>query len=307
MKTVCLAGGVGGAKLCEGFYRVLSPGALTVVVNTGDDFRLHGLFISPDLDTVTYGLSGLRDRDRGWGLRDETFRCHAMLERLGAEGWFLLGDQDLAIHLRRTQLLAGGSRLTEAARSLTRALGVRATVLPMCDEAVETQVRTEDGEWLDFQDYFVRRGHRDPVVEVRFRGQGRITGEVRSALDEAELLVACPSNPFVSIDPILQVSGIRQRLGELKCPRVGVSPIVGGEALKGPAGAMLRSLGHEPSALGVARLYLGWLDLFVLDERDQALVADVERLGMRCFALPTVMGDERDAARLAERILELAS
>lgn len=294
--------------MSEGFYRALPPDHLTVIVNTGDDFHLYGLAICPDLDTVMYGLADLRDQQRGWGVTDESFRCLEMLDRLGGETWFQLGDQDLAVHLRRAELLADGLSLTRTTRSLCQSLGIQAAVLPMCDRCVSTEIRTEGGEWLDFQDYFVRRGHRDRVAEVRFPGveKSRLSEAVNKALDQAELLVVCPSNPFLSVDPILAVTGMRDRLQGLSCPRVGISPIVGGVALKGPAGAMLESLGHEASALGVARLYADWLDAFVIDSADQALAGAIKDLGLRCLACPTVMTGVEEAAQLASRILEFA-
>jgi len=306
MRVVALAGGVGGAKLAEGLYGVLPPDHLSVVVNTGDDLDLYGLRVCPDLDTVLYTLSGLADSVQGWGIAGDTFATLDLLGRYGAPTWFRLGDRDLATHIRRSELLRGGARLTAVMDGLARALGVHARLLPMCDEPVVTRVRTPDGV-LDFQDYFVRRRHGDPVLGLEFTGidAARVTDEVRDAVAEATAIVLCPSNPFVSVAPILAVPGLRDLLHSVGAPIVAVSPIVGGQALRGPAAAMLAALGHEVSALGVARLYQGLARGFVLDEEDSALAPAVEALGMRALVAPAVMRGPDDRRRLAAAVLSL--
>ncbi len=304
-KIVALAGGVGGAKLADGFYRALPPDHLSVVVNTADDLELYGLRVCPDLDTVLYTLSGLADPVQGWGVAGETFHTLEALGRYGAPTWFRLGDRDLATHIRRSELLRGGATLTAVTRVLTAALGVGAQLLPMCDETVATRVRTPQGT-LDFQDYFVRRHHGDRVLGLEFSGieAARVTDEVRAAVAGAGAIVLCPSNPFVSIGPILAVPGLRELLRGAGVPIVAVSGIVAGQALRGPAADMLEALGHEPSALGVARLYQNFADTFVLDEADRALAPAVEALGLRVLVTPTVMQTFEDRRRLAAAILD---
>jgi LPPG:FO 2-phospho-L-lactate transferase len=304
---VALAGGVGGAKLAQGLYLALPPDTLTVVGNTADDMIHLGLRISPDLDTVLYTLAGMANTATGWGLAGDSTRTFDLLKRYGAEDWFLLGDLDLATHIRRTSLLASGATLTEVTTSLTRALGVHATILPMCDEPVGTIVETPSGP-LSFQDYFVRRHHQDPVTAIRFGGIAAATlpEGVGAALDTAEAIIFCPSNPFVSLGPILAVPGFSARLAAASAPRVAVSPIIGGRALKGPADQMLAGLGHDVSTLGVARLYAGILDGVVIDDEDAALAPAIEALGLRVLVTGTIMGGEEDRRRLAEETLSFA-
>ncbi len=301
---VALAGGVGGAKLAQGLYLTLPPGTLTVIGNTADDMVHLGLRISPDLDTVLYTLAGMANPVMGWGIAGDSTRTFELLRRYGTEDWFLLGDLDLATHIRRTTMLAGGATLTEVTASLTRALDVRAAILPMCDEPVGTIVETPDGP-LSFQDYFVRRHHQDPVTAIRFGGIAAATlpNGVGAALDAAEAIIFCPSNPFVSLGPILAVPGFSARLAAAPGPRVAVSPIVGGRALKGPADQMLAGLGHDVSTLGVARLYAGILDGLVIDDEDAALAPAIEALGLRTLVTGTIMGGEDDRQRLAEETL----
>ena len=305
--TVLLAGGVGGAKLAHGLQAHLGSG-LIVVVNTADDLERHGLLVSPDHDTVMYTLAGLDNRDWGWGIAGETFAAAGMLERYGEETWFRLGDRDLATHVVRTARLRRGDRPTEIARDLQRALGVEATILPMSDAQVRTEVRTDDG-WLEFQDYFVRLHQEPDVHDLRFRGieDATATPEVEAALEHAEAIVVAPSNPFVSVRPILAVGGVEAGLQTARgrgAPVVAVSGIVGGKALKGPADRMLTSLGHEASALGVARQYTGIADVFVLDRVDTDLEAPIRALGMETLVTDTIMADDAGRARLAGEILE---
>jgi LPPG:FO 2-phospho-L-lactate transferase len=307
--VVLLAGGVGGAKLAHGLQARLGSG-LVVIVNTADDVERHGLLVSPDHDTVMYTLAGIDNREWGWGLAGETFAAAEMLARYGEETWFRLGDRDLATHVVRTARLRRGDRPTEIARDLQRALGVRAVILPMSDAPVRTEVLT-DGGWLEFQDYFVRL-HQEPAVrDVRFTGieGAHSTPEVDAALEAAGTIVIAPSNPFVSVRPILGVSGIEAGLQTARSrgvPVVAVSGIVGGVALKGPADRMLVSLGHEASALGVARQYTGIADLFVLDRLDEALAPQIQALGLRTVVTDTIMAGDAGRARLASEVLEAA-
>ena len=304
-----LAGGVGGAKLAHGLQAQLGS-RLVVIVNTADDVERHGLLVSPDHDTVMYTLAGIDNREWGWGLAGESFAVAEMLERYGEETWFRLGDRDLATHIVRTARLRRGDRPTEIARDLQHALGVRAVILPMSDQPVRTQVLTDEG-WLDFQDYFVRLHQEPEVRDLRFDGidEARSTPEVDAALEAAEAIVIAPSNPFVSVRPILAVEGVEAGLQTARsrgAPVVAVSGIVGGVALKGPADRMLVSLGHEASALGVARQYTGIADVFVLDRLDEALAPQIRELGMRTLVTDTIMAGDAGRARLAAQVLEAA-
>jgi LPPG:FO 2-phospho-L-lactate transferase len=306
---VLLAGGVGGAKLAHGLQKHLGSG-LVVIVNTADDVERHGLLVSPDHDTVMYTLAGINNRELGWGIAGETFAAAEMLERYGEETWFRLGDRDLATHIVRTARLRRGDRPTEIARDLQRALGLPAVILPMSDQPVRTEVLTDEG-WLAFQDYFVRLHQQPEVRDLRFTGieEARSTPEVDAALEAAEAIVIAPSNPFVSVRPILAVAGIEAGLQTARsrgAPVLAVSGIVGGVALKGPADRMLVSLGHEASALGVARQYTGIADIFVLDRLDAALEPEIRELGMRTVVTDTIMADDAGRARLAAEVLDTA-
>lgn len=319
MKIVALAGGVGGAKFADGLARCMTSSTdtfvpwaregsrLTVVVNTGDDFDWMGLRICPDLDTVMYTLAGMVNPQTGWGIEGDTAAALGMLERLGGETWFHVGDCDLAVHLRRTQLLRDGERLTDVTETLARSVGIgpNVRILPMTDAAVSTRVETDEGA-LAFQDYFVRRAWQPVIRRVSFDGveRARPTAEALSALDDADLIVLCPSNPFVSIEPILALDGIRERLREHRA--VAVSPLIGGQAVKGPAAKMFRELGLEPTALAVASRYADLLDGFVMDRADASQRADVERMNMRVLVTDTLMRDRADRARLARETLEFA-
>ncbi len=302
---VALAGGVGGAKLADGLYRVLPPRQLTVIVNTADDFDIFGLRVCPDADTVTYTLAGVANPATGWGIADDTFETLRMLGRYGRDVWFQIGDRDFATHIARTERLRSGASLTAVTAELVTALGVTADILPMCDEPVATQVMTPSGP-LEFQEYFVHRHQSDTVTGIIFRGidQARPTGAALGALREATAVIFCPSNPVVSVGPILAVPGLRERVARHPGPRVAVSPIVGGRALRGPADRMLESLGHEVSAYGVAALYRGLVDGMVIDEIDASLAPRIEALGMKVLIAPTVMTDSNDRSSLATRVLE---
>jgi LPPG:FO 2-phospho-L-lactate transferase len=304
-----LAGGVGGAKLAQGVQAQIGA-ELAVIVNTGDDVERHGLLVWPDHDTVLYTLAGLDDREQGWGIRGETYAVAEQLAVYGEETWFRLGDRDLAAHIVRTARLRMGARPTEVALGLQRSLGIAARILPMADEPVRTEVRSDDG-WLEFQEYFVHR-HQEPTVhEVRFGGiaEARPTPEVLTALGSARAVVIAPSNPIVSVGPILAVPGLRDAVAAARArgaPVVAVSGIVGGHALKGPADRMLASLGHESSALGVARIYAGLVDGFVLDAVDAALEPAIAALGMATVVTDSIMSDDRARARLAAETLAFA-
>ncbi len=307
MRVTLLAGGTGGARLAHGFQQVLPDGDLTVVVNVGDDTELFGLQVSPDVDSVLYTLAGILNPEAGWGVAGDTWTALRLLGRYGEPTWFRVGDGDLATHVRRTRLIREGATLTDATGAMAEALGIPSRVLPATDDRLRTMVGTDAGE-LEFQDYFVGRRQEPEVRDVRFDGvdRARPTEAVLVAIDTAELLVIGPSNPIVSVGPILALPGMREAIiaaGERGVPCIGVSPIIGGRALKGPADRMLVSLGHESSAVGVARLYAGLVDAFVIDEADAALAPAIEALGMAARVLPTIMSSDDDRAELARAIL----
>jgi LPPG:FO 2-phospho-L-lactate transferase len=312
MRVVCLAGGVGGAKLAAGLQEMLAPGELSVVVNTADDLEIHSLAVSPDVDTVLYTLAGIADPAQGWGMAGESWQVMGQLARLGDETWFRLGDRDIATHLFRTDRLRRGVRPTAITAELGRALGLRSHVLPMTDDPVRTRVRTADG-WLDFQDYFVRLRQEPAVVEVEFVGieKARLSDEVRDAIRTAEAIVVAPSNPIVSIGPILAVPGLMAEIAAARgrgVRAIGVSGIVGGKALRGPADRMMASLGDEPNALGVARRYVasGLLDVFIVDRADETLADPIRALGLEVVVADTVMTDPGSRASLARAMLSAA-
>jgi LPPG:FO 2-phospho-L-lactate transferase len=308
-KVVALAGGVGGAKLAWGLAQVLPPGRLTVVVNTGDDFEHLGLHISPDLDTVMYTLAGLASPETGWGLRGESWGMMDMLAHYAAPTWFRLGDRDLATHLLRSQWLREGFPLTWITRELCKLLGVRQALLPMTDAPVRTIVHTDEGA-LPFQHYFVARRWQPAVKSVQFEGveAAQPSHDVVSSLREGDLIVFCPSNPFVSLDPILALPALRRMVAASRAPKVAVSPIVGGEAIKGPAAKMMRELGMDASPVGVAGHYQDLLTGFVLDRQDEAhKTAIAFDLGIRALTTSTIMSTDDDRVRLAREVLEFAA
>jgi LPPG:FO 2-phospho-L-lactate transferase len=302
---VGLAGGVGGAKLAGGLQAVLPGGGLSVVVNTADDFRLWGLHISPDLDSVMYMLGEIANPATGWGIVGDTWNALKMVEHYGRDVWFRLGDMDFVTHILRTQMLSEGQTLTQATADLASALRIPSRILPMCDEPVQTVVETPEGE-LEFQDYFVRRRHADTILGVSFRGveEARPTPEALAAIEGAEAIIFCPSNPIVSIGPILALPGMPDALRQAKGVRVAVSPIVGGTALKGPAADMLRTLGHEVSPVGVAAMYRGLVDGMVIDSLDKEIAARIKDMGIEVEVTDTIMSDEADRERLASQTLE---
>ncbi len=307
MKVVALAGGVGGAKLVDGLAQVHPDQSLTVVVNTGDDFEHLGLHISPDLDTVVYTLAGLANAETGWGRAEETWNAMAELERLGGPTWFRLGDKDLGMHLARTQALRAGRSLSEYTCEAAEALGIHVQVLPMSDERVATIVHTAEEGDLPFQNYFVQRGCEPVARGFTFAGadQAEPAPGVHRALENAGFVVLCPSNPWVSLDPILAVPGMRAMVGAK--PAVAVSPIIGGRALKGPAAKIYGEMGVEPSATAVASHYAGLLDGIVIDEQDRKQRGGIEALGLACLVTRIVMRDRADRARLASEVISFAT
>jgi LPPG:FO 2-phospho-L-lactate transferase len=304
---VTLAGGVGAARFLEGLVQVVTPQDVTAIVNTGDDFELHGLYISPDLDIVTCTLAGLIDTAQGWGIAGDTLECMAWLSKLGAPGWFALGDRDLALHIRRTALLRAGHTLAEVAEQFRRALGVAVRILPMSNQPVPTHVITPAGE-LHFEEYFVQRRAQDDVLGVRFIGveQARPAPDVLEAIRDAEAVLIAPSNPIVSVGTILAVPGVRDALRETRAPVAAVSPIVGGAAIKGPAAPLLRSQGYEVSARGVAECYRGLADALVIDNVDAALADDIRALGMEVVVTDTIMRGPAEKRALAQAALDAA-
>jgi LPPG:FO 2-phospho-L-lactate transferase len=303
-----LAGGVGASKLLLGLHDVMDPRDLTVIVNTGDDITLHGLKISPDLDIVTYTLAGIVDEAKGWGYRGETFHALKRLVAFGRINWFNLGDRDLATHIHRSAMLAEGKSLSDAAEAIRLSLGVKPRILPMCDQPVPTMIDTAEGE-LHFQEYLVKR-RAEPVVRgIRFDGvdKSRPAKGVLEAIRDADLVLICPSNPLISIGPILAVAGIREALRARKEGVIAVCPIVGGKSLKGPSDKMLAELGYEPSAIGVAKLYADFTGTFVIDPADKTQAEAIRKLGMKVEVVPTVMKTRTQKRKLARSLLLLNS
>jgi LPPG:FO 2-phospho-L-lactate transferase len=306
VRIAALAGGTGAAKLLRGLIACADPATLTIIGNTGDDAEIWGLHVSPDLDSVMYALGGVLDTQRGWGRADETFHCLAAMASLGAPTWFGLGDRDLATHIARTQALAAGQPLSAVTAALAGALGVRPRLLPMSDERVRTIIRTPDGA-LGFQEYFVRDKAMVEVVGVEYDGAAaaRPAPGVREAIAEADLVVVCPSNPITSIGPILAVPGIAAALASTRATVVGVSPIVNGGAVSGPAAALMRACGLPVSTVGVARAYAPWLRRLLIDPRDAADAADLARLGVTAVTADIMMPDHERETALARRVLDL--
>lgn len=305
---IAFAGGVGGAKLANGLARVIDPSGLIIAVNTGDDFQHLGLRISPDLDTVMYNLAGLNNLQTGWGLTEETWNSMAALRQLGGPDWFHLGDKDLATHLERTRRLLSGETLSDVTAALCARLGIAHTVVPMSDEIVMTLVRSEN-RWLPFQEYFVALKCEPKVSEFRFYGVelAEPSPGLRSALESKALrgIIICPSNPFVSVDPILAIPGVRSLIAERKVPVVAVSPIVGGQALKGPASKIMAELSLDPSPLAVARHYGSMLSGMIIDRVDASFAPKIEALGIRTEITNSVMKTVNDQEILARVTLEL--
>jgi len=301
-----LAGGVGAAKLLVGLARIVDQKDLTVIVNTGDDIELHGLHVSPDVDIAAYSLAGIVDEEKGWGIKGDTFHCLESLKCYTGSEWFNLGDKDLATHIYRTNLLSQGCVLTEVTQNVCAALGVEATILPMTDARFETRIVTKDGT-IHFEEYMVKRGAKDDVLGVEFFGaeKAQPAAGVLTAIENADRVVVCPSNPVVSIGTILSVKGIREALKRTKAPKVGVSPIIAGAPIKGPADKLMRGLGHEVSAFGVAELYADFLDTFVIDVADVSEKKRIEGLGLKVKATNTLMRSLEDKVQLAKVVLEV--
>jgi LPPG:FO 2-phospho-L-lactate transferase len=305
-KITALAGGVGASKLLLGLYEVMDPALLTIIVNTGDDIVLHGLKISPDLDIVTYTLAGIVDASKGWGYRGETFHMLKRLAAYGGPNWFNLGDRDLATHIHRTAMLAEGKTLSQAADSIRTALGVKSRILPMSDSPIPTIIDSNEGP-LHFQEYLVKRRTEPAVKGIRFAGveSAKPAPGVLEAIRDADRVIICPSNPLISIGPILAVPQIRDQLRAHKEKVFAVCPIVGGKSLKGPSDKMLAQLGHDPTALGVAKLYADFTATFVIDPADKTQALTIAALGMKVAVLPTVMNTRAQKRKLARALLAL--
>lgn len=301
MRVAVLAGGVGAAKFLQGLAKIASLEDLSCIVNTGDDMVLHDLHISPDLDIITYTLAGIVDEEKGWGVHQDSFNFLESLRNLGSDEWFTLGDKDLATHVYRTELLRSGLSLSEVTAILCQRLGVRSRILPMTNDKFETWIGTDAG-WMHFEEYYVRRGCRDEVTGVQFRGtdNARPGPEVLEALRDADLVIVAPSNPIVSIGTILAVPGIREELRRRDKPVVAISPIVAGSPLKGPADKLMSHYGVRVSPKGVAKLYEDFLDRLILDNADKELIGDIASMGIEAVATNTIMKTIEDRIRLAE-------
>ncbi len=304
---IALSGGVGGAKLALGLSRVMPPEELMVVVNTGDDFEHLGLSISPDIDTVTYTLAGVANRELGWGRHDDTWSFMETMESLGGETWFRLGDRDVALHVERTRRLGRGETLSAVTADFCRRMGIRSRVVPMSDDPVRTRLRTGEG-WLDFQEYFVHRRCEPVVHELLFQGAGaaRAHPDFMAALTDPALraIVICPSNPFISVEPILAIPGVRQAMIDSPAPIIAVSPIIAGQAVKGPTAKMMKELGLDPSAGTVAHRYHDLLDGYVIDHADMSEVVSIDA---RVTLAQTLMRTMEDREALARTVLDAAA
>ena len=303
-----LTGGTGGAKFVDGLHRVVPPQELTIIVNTGDDFEWWGLHISPDLDSITYVLSDLLSKDRGWGVEEDTFQCLEAMRRLGQPAWFQIGDKDLATHLVRTQLLQSGKTLSTAIAEIARELRIEAAVLPMSDCKVETRVTTPEGE-ISFQDYFVKRGYKDRVISVRFAGaeEAKPASGVIEAILKADTILFAPSNPITSIGPILAVPGIRDALKQTEATVAAISPIVGDAPVSGPAGALMAAHGLPVSIGGVAQAYEDLLDVLIVDAQDEAPADSLRQSGLEVHCMNTIMKSLADRDELARAVLSLVA
>ena len=306
---LALAGGVGGARLAHGLAQVLAPEELTIVVNSGDDFLHLGLHVSPDLDTVMYTLAGMNDPQKGWGIANESWNFMENLEKLGGETWFQLGDRDLATNVERTRRLGDEQSLSAVTEYLCRRLNVQHRVAPMSDEPVRTRVHTTDGI-LDFQDYFVRQRAQPTVVSLDYAGaaDSRMSPALRACLEDSALraVIICPSNPYLSIAPILAIPGVRDAIANTRVPKLAVSPIVGGRALKGPAAKIMRELGKSVSAIEIARFYHGLVDGLIIDNVDASLSDDIAQTGIAPLVTATVMHEPKDRRQLAQDVVHFA-
>ncbi|MEM2995847.1 MAG: 2-phospho-L-lactate transferase [Candidatus Bathyarchaeia archaeon] len=302
--VVALAGGVGAAKLLRGLVQLIPPERLVIVGNTGDDLELYGLHISPDLDIIMYTLAGIVDESKGWGVADDTFHCLEMLGKFGFETWFKLGDRDLATHIIRTKMLREGMTLSQVTAQLCKMLGVKAKLMPMSDEPVQTKIFSGKTR-LDFQEYFVKRETKDTVTSVLFEGaeKAKPAPGIIEAIRQAERVIICPSNPILSIAPILSISPIKDELKRTKARIVGISPLISGKAVKGPADKVMASMGFEASAYGVAKFYSYFLDHFIIDKADEQHKTRIEKLGLAVTVADTLMKSFEDSVRLAKIVM----
>lgn len=304
---VVLTGGTGGAKFVDGLRQVVSPKELTIIVNTGDDLEWWGLYMSPDIDSVAYVLAGLLSKERGWGVKGDTFFCLQAMGQLGQPIWFHVGDRDLAVHLLRSKLLSHGKTLSEATEEICGRLGVQARILPMSNSRVETRVTTPTVGEISFEEYFVQRWYQDPVESVRFAGasDAEPAPGVIEAIQSASVVLLAPSNPVTSIGPILAVPGVREALRDTRAPIAAVSPIVGDAAVSGPAGALMQAQGYAVSAAGVAQAYQDFLDVLVVDDRDAAVAEKLRKPGLAVHCTDTIMRSTEDKIALARVTLSL--
>lgn len=305
-RVTCIAGGVGAAKFLQGLIEIIPQENITVIVNTGDDIKLYGLHISPDPDIIMYTLAGIVDEEKGWGVRDDTFSCLAMLQKYGLEPWFKLGDKDLATHIYRTQLLESGFSLNEVTQKLCKALGLKVKILPVTNERISSEIITDAGK-MHFEEYLVKRGAKDRVLNVIIEGAETALPApgVISSIRDADGIIICPSNPVVSIGPILAMRKIREALKETSERTVAISPIVGGATIKGPADKLMRGLGLAVSAYSVAALYRDFLDVFIFDEADRAEKEKIEKLGIKPVVTNTIIRSLEDKIKLARLALEI--
>jgi LPPG:FO 2-phospho-L-lactate transferase len=303
--VVALAGGVGAARLLRGIVRIIPPDRLTVVGNTGDDLILHGLHVSPDLDTIMYTLSGLEDETKGWGIAEDTFNCLHMLDKLGFETWFKLGDRDLATHIARTEMLRSGLTLSQTTSELCKRLKIGVRLIPMSDDTVQTTVFSGQ-QRFEFQQYFVKRGAKDEVTKVTFEGaeNAKPSPGILEDMRAAEAIIICPSNPILSISPILSIPAIENEMRRTNARVIGVSPIVGGKAIKGPADKIMASLGLEVSPYGIAKFYEDYLDCLIIDRDDERFKTGIESLGIKVVVASTVMRNVQDSICLGKTALE---
>jgi LPPG:FO 2-phospho-L-lactate transferase len=303
----CLAGGVGAARFLEGLANVFPPEKITAIVNTGDDLQYLGCHVSPDLDIITYTLAGLAEKKNGWGIENDSFNCLDQLAKYSAETWFRIGDRDFATHLLRTAFLQQGFNLSEVTEKIRISLKVKAQILPMTDQIVATKIKTPAGV-LEFQEYFVKRGFKDQVQDVTYEGASLASPApgVTPAIEKADLIIFCPSNPILSIGPILAIPGIRDSLSKTRAKIVGISPIVGGKAIKGPLDKMMESLGLEVSPFSVAQLYRGLMRGYVVDEQDKSIASKITSLGMKVLATNTLMDSMEAKTKLARNTISFA-
>ena len=300
-----LAGGVGAARFLSGLIKIVNQDQVTIVANTGDDIELFGLHISPDIDIVTYTLAGIVDEEKGWGVRGDTFNCLEMFKTLGLKPWFMLGDQDLATHIYRTNRIKQGVSLTQITAEICSALDLKVRILPMTNDKFETKIKTKEG-FMHFEEYFVKKQCNDEVLDVEFDGatSAKPSPEVLESILDAETVIVCPSNPIVSIGTILSINGVREALRRTKAKVIAVSPIVAHATIKGPADKMMRGLGIEVSAYGVARLYADFLDMIVIDKKDALEKSRIEKIGVGVKVTNTVMKSLDDKVALAKIVLE---